>query len=88
MELKIELRFVYLPHRKALYLADYSSGIESSGSPLSLNDFDKTSYALKVMNDEFEAAMIRANERLLANGYGEEVFQNPRARTDTEERAE
>ena len=88
MELKIELRFVYLPHRKAMYLAEYSSGIESDGCPLSLNDFNKTSYALKVMNDEFETAMIRANEKLLANGYGEEVFQNPRARTDAEESAE
>lgn len=88
MDLKIELRFVYLPHRKAMYLADYSSGIESDGCPLSLNDFDKTSYALKVMNDEFEAAMIRANEKLLANGYGEEVFQNPRARTDAEGKTE
>lgn len=70
-----------------MYLADYSSGIESGGSPLNLNDFDKTSYALKVMNDEFEAAMIRANEKLLANGYGEEYFQNPRARIDEEEKA-
>lgn len=57
MDLKIERRFVYLPHRKAMYLADYSSGIESGGCPLSLNDFDKTSYALKVLNDEIEAAM-------------------------------
>lgn len=88
MELKIELRFVYLPHRKAMYLADYSSGIESGGCPLSLNDFDKTSYALKVMNEEFEAAMIRTNKKLLANGFGKEVFQNPRARIDAEEKAE
>lgn len=88
MDLKIELRFVYLPHRKAMYLADYSSGIESGGCPLSLNDFDKTSYALKVLNDEFEAAMIRANERLLANGFGEEIFQNPRAKIDAEKKTE
>lgn len=88
MELKIELRFVYLPHRKAMYLADYSSGIESSGCPLSLNDFDKTSYALKVLNEEFEAAMTRTNKKLLANGYGEEVFQNPRAKIDAENKTE
>lgn len=81
MDLKIELRFVYLPHRKALYLEEYSSGIESGGSPLNLNDFDKTSYAQKVLNDEIEAAMIRANKRLLADGFGEEYFQNPRAKT-------
>lgn len=88
MDLKIELRFVYLPHRKALYLTDYSSGIESGGCPLDLNDFDKTSYALRVMNDEFEAAMVRANEKLLANGFGEEVFQNPRAKIDAKKESE
>lgn len=88
MELKIELRFVYLPHRKAMYLADYSSGIESGGCPLNLNDFDKTSYAHKVLNEEIDAAMTRANERLLANGYGEEVFQNPHAKIDAEGKTE
>lgn len=85
MELKIQLRFVYLAHRKAIYLADYLSGIESGGSPLNLNDFDKTSYAYRVLNEEFEAAMIRANEKLLANGFGEEVFQNPRTKIDADE---
>lgn len=84
MELKIELKFVYLPHRKVMYLTDYSSGIESGGCPLNLNDFDKTSYAHKVLNEELESAMIRANERLLANGYGEEVFQNTYAKVDAE----
>lgn len=88
MDLKIELRFVYLPHRKAMYLDDYSSGIESGGCPLNLNDFDKASYAHKVLNEEIESAMIRANKRLLADGYGEEVFQNPRAKTDAEGKTE
>jgi len=78
MELKIELRFIYAEHRKAMYLADYNSGISSGGNPLSLNDFDKTSHALKVLNDEFEAAMMRANERLLADGFGE--FKIPHMR--------
>jgi len=71
-----------------MYLADYSSGIESGGSPLSLSEFDKTSYAQKVLNEEIESAMIRANEKLLANGFGEEVFQNPRAKIDAEKKTE
>ena len=74
MELDIELKFIYHKDRKWLYLADYKSNI-SCGNYLSLfdiNEFDKTSYAQKVLNDEIEVALKRTNERLLAAGYGEE----------------
>lgn len=72
MILEIGLKFIYLAHKKRMYLNDYNSKISSDGDGhlFNLDDFDKTSYALKVLNDEFEVAMIRANERLLADGYG------------------
>lgn len=73
MELDIGLKFIYHKDRKWLYLADYKSNI-SCGNYLdlfNLNDFDKTSYAQKVLNEEIEAALKRTNERLLAAGYGE-----------------
>ncbi len=73
MVLEIGLKFIYLAHRKAMCLADYKSDISCGGYDhlFNLDDFDKTSYALKVLNEEFESAMIRANKRLLADGYGE-----------------
>ena len=77
MELEIGLNFIYLSHRKAMFLADYNSKIScgNCGNLFNLDEFDKTSHALKVLNEEFEAAMIRANERLRADGFGESDFQ-------------
>lgn len=62
-----------------MYLADYKSAISCGNYKdlFNLNDYGKTSHALKVLNEEFEAAMTRANERLLADGYGEIDFQKP-----------
>lgn len=79
MVLEIGLKLIYHKDRKLLYLADYKSDI-SCGSHLSLfdiNDFDKTSYAQKVLNEEIEAALKRTNERLLAAGYGEKLSCAP-----------
>lgn len=86
MELEIRLKFIYHKDRKWLYLADYKSNISCGNyfSLFDLNDFDKTSYAQKVLNEEFEAAMMRANERLLADGFGEQGFQLPRTETGDE----
>lgn len=86
MELEIRLKFIYHKNRKKLFLADYHSDI-SCGNYLdlfALNDFDKASHAQKVLNEEFEAAMMRANERLLTDGFGEQGFQLPRAETGDE----
>lgn len=60
-----------------MFLADYNSKISCGNyaNLFNLDEFDKTSHALKVLNEEFEAAMIRANERLLADGFGESDFQ-------------
>lgn len=73
MELDIGLKFIYHKDRKCLYLADYKSNISCGNyfDLFNLNDFDKTSYAQKVLNDEIEVALKRTNERLLAAGYGE-----------------
>lgn len=56
-----------------MFLADYNSKISCGNydNLFNFDEFDKTSHALKVLNEEFEAAMKRANERLLADGYGE-----------------
>lgn len=74
MILEIGLKFIYHKGRKRLFLADYKSNISSDDyfGLFSLNDIDKISYAQKVLNEEFEAAMRRTNKRLLAAGYGEE----------------
>lgn len=79
MELDIELKFIYHKDRKWLYLADYKSNISCGNyfGLFNLNDFDKTSYAQKVLNEEIEAALKRTNKRLLAAGYGEENFHCP-----------
>lgn len=76
MELEIGLKFVYSEHRKMLCLADFKSDI-SCGNYQFLFDLarvSKATHALKVLNDEFESAIARANERLLADGFGEESF--------------
>lgn len=87
MELTIGLKFVYLKHRKAIYLAEYKSDISCGNYAdlFNLNDYDKTSYAQKVLNEEFEKAMIRTNERLLADGYGEENSCKPSIEKDSAE---
>lgn len=79
MILDIKLQFIYAAQRKQMFLAEYKSSIQNGGYDrhFNLNDFDKTSYALKVLNEEFEAAMIRANNRLLANELGEGELNEP-----------
>ena len=73
MELGIVLKFIYSEQRSAMYLADYKSEIKTGGcfALFNLDDFNKTSHALKILNEEFESAMKRANKRLLADGFGE-----------------
>lgn len=90
MILDIKLQFIYAAHRKQMYLAEYKSGIHNGGCDrlFSSDDFDKTSYALKVLNNEFEKAMTRANERLLADGFGEKGFQLPHIEADVDSKAQ
>lgn len=72
MRLELALKFQYHNRRKLLYLENYRSDITSNSfdGMFNLNDFDKVSYAQKVLNEEMEEALKRTNRRLLAAGFG------------------
>lgn len=90
MVLDIKLQFIYAAHRRQMYLSEYTSSIQSGDRDglFSLDDFDKTSYAQKVLNEEIEVALKRTNERLLADGFGEKGFQLPHIEADADGKAQ
>lgn len=83
MYLELGLKIVYDEQVKRLYIQDYRSNISSDGYQFAfhLRDFDKTAYALKVLNEECISAIKRADERLLADEFGKQIDSSPRWET-------
>lgn len=80
MYLELGLKIIYDERAKHFYLQDYKSNISSDGYSFAfpLRDFEKVSLAIEVFNEEFVAAIERADQRLLADGFGE--IQMPQMR--------
>lgn len=71
MYLELGLKIIYDEKVKHFYLQDYKSNILSDGYSFAfdMETFKKVSHALEVLNEECAAAIKRADERLLADGF-------------------
>ena len=55
-------------------LLNYNHNVTANEN-FAISDFEKQSYALRILNEEFKAAVLKINVRLIAEGYDENSFR-------------
>lgn len=77
MKLNVTVKFTAPKYAGNPGLVWYEHEINANRESFDMDDFEKQSYALKIINDEFKAVVKRINERLLAEGFDEHSFRHP-----------
>lgn len=76
MKLEIEATFNSPKYAETFGLIDYKAAVKANDG-FEHNDYENQAYALRLLNDEFKAAVKRVNKQLLAEGFGKESFRKP-----------
>ncbi len=74
MKLHAEVGFNSPRQAPKIGLLDYKHNV-TANEGFAISDFEKQSYALRIINEEFKAAVQKVNDRLKAEGYDENSFR-------------